>query len=489
MGIVLRQGFKNTIFTYLGFLIGGIYTVLLVPKVFDAHPEHWGATRYLVSFAMIIVPWAQLSLPNVIIRYFPIFKEKRKKDFMFFLLFWTSVGITLSSIIIIIFSNQLFNSDTSPLILNNKYLIFPIFIGFVLFEIATAISKSLLKSTIPVFLRELVLRASVMVLIILYWYEVINFEIFIFAYALNYVVNFIILFGYLLYLKAFDFNISFKLLTDLDFKELYIYAAFSILSTGAAMILLNIDTLMINHYLTLKDVAIYGPSIYIASSIMIPSRALQSIIAPVVAQGWVDKNINLIKDLYKKSAIAPLSITIFLFLMIWINIDLVMNYFGKTFGQGKYIILFLSFGHIINIATGINGTIINTSKYFKADLYFQVALVVMTVIMNIIFIPIYGLNGAALATGITLGTHNSLKSLFVFYKFKMHPFTLKTIYVIIIGIILFFIINTLPIINSLLISSIIYTSIISIVYWGIVYFSKISDDINEQINKVIKKIF
>jgi len=488
MGIVLRQGFKNTIFTYLGFLIGGLYTVLLVPKVFDTHPEHWGTARYLVSFAMIIVPWAQLSLPNVIIRYFPIFKEKRKKDFMFFILFWASLGIIISSFIILIFSNTWFNKNTDLLIIQNIYLIFPIFIGYILFEIASAISKSLLKSTIPVFLREFALRASIMVLILLYWYEIINFNTFIIVYALNYVANFIVIFAYLYYLKALKFNINFKLLGDREFRELYIYAAFSILSTGAAMILLNIDTLMINKYLSLKDVAIYGPSIYIASSIMIPSRALQSIIAPVVAKSWVSNDINLIKSLYKKSAIAPLSITIFLFLMIWINIDLVMDYFGKTFGQGKYIILFLSFGHIINIATGINGTIINTSKHYKADLYFQVALVLMTVVMNIIFIPIYGLNGAALATGITLALHNSLKSLFVLYKFKIHPFTIKTIYVLIIGIVLFITIDNLPIINNLLVSSLIYTFAFSFIYWLVVYLTNISEDINEQINRVIGKI-
>ncbi len=489
MGIVLRQGFKNTIFTYLGFLIGGLYTVLLVPKVFDAHPEHWGTARYLVSFAMIIVPWAQLSLPNVIIRYFPIFKEKRRKDFMFFVLFWASVGIIISSIIVLVFSNTWFNDSTNSLILKNIFLIFPIFIGYILFEIAAAISKSLLKSTMPVFLREFALRSSILVLILLYWYKIISFDTFIVVYALNYVANFIILFTYLFYLKALKFNINFKLLRDIEFRELYIYAAFSILSTGAAMILLNIDTLMINKYLSLKDVAIYGPSIYIASSIMIPSRALQSIIAPVVAKSWVSNDIELIKNLYKKSAIAPLSITIFLFLMIWINIDLVMDYFGKTFGQGKYIILFLSFGHIINIATGINGTIINTSKHYKADLYFQVALVFMTVIMNIIFIPIYGLNGAALATGVTLALHNSLKSLFVLYKFKIHPFTIKTVYVLIIGIVLFVAINNMPIINSLFISSLIYTFVFGFIYWVIVYLANISEDINEQINKIVGKIF
>ncbi len=489
MGIVLRQGFKNTIFTYLGFLIGGIYTVLLIPKVFEVHPEHWGTARYLVSFAMIIVPWAQLSLPNIIIRYFPIFKEQRKNDFMFFVLFWTIIGLSISSTIVLLLSTKWFGPESSQLIIENIYLVFPVFISFVLFEIASALSKSLLKSTIPVFLREFIQRLSILTLILLYWYHIIDFTTFINLYAAIYVIILIAILGYLYSIKAFTFNINFRIITDKEFKPLYVYAAFSILSTGAAMILLNIDTLMINHYLSLTDVAIYGPSIYIAGSILIPSRSLQSIIAPVVARGWVDNNINLIKDLYKKSAIAPLSITIFLFLMIWINIDLVMDYFGKTFGQGKYIILFLSIGNIVNIATGINGTIINTSKYYRADLYFQVALVFMTIIMNIIFIPLYGLNGAALATGITLGVHNSLKSLFVLFKFKIHPFSIKTVYVLIIGIALFFAIENLPLIHSIFISSLIYTIIIGIIYWIIIYFTKISEDINEQINKLIRRVF
>ena len=487
MGIVLRQGMKNTIFTYLGFLIGGIYTVLLVPKVFDEFPDHWGTARYLVSFALVIVPWAQLSIPNVIIRYFPIFREKKGRDFMFFISFWAIIGILTSLLIVYGFSDFIFADEKDPLILDNIYLIFPIIAGFVLFEIAAAIAKSNLKSTVPVFLREFILRLSIFILIIFYWFDIIEFNLFIQLYSYTYIAIFIALFVYLYYIKALKIRINFSAIFDTEFKELYIYAAFSILSTGAAMILLNIDTLMINHYLTLKDVAIYGPSIYIASSIMIPSRALQSIIAPMVAKSWVNNDIGLIKSLYKKSAIAPLSITIFLFLMIWINIDLVMDYFGKTFGQGKYIILFLSMGHIVNIATGINGTIINTSKHYRADLYFQVALVLMTVIMNIIFIPLYGLNGAALATGITLGLHNTLKSMFVLYKFKIHPFTIKTIYVMLIGALLFYIINQLPIIENLLISSLIYTFVFGFVYWAIVYFANISEDINDQINRFIKK--
>ncbi|MBI9066509.1 MAG: polysaccharide biosynthesis C-terminal domain-containing protein [Salinivirgaceae bacterium] len=489
MGIVLKQGFKNTIYTYLGFIIGGIYTVLLVPKVFDSNPEHWGTTRYLVSFAMIVAPWAQLSLPNIIIRYFPILKEKKLKEFLSFIFFWAIAGILISSMILFILFKYQYITNSNELLAKTIFLVFPIFIGFVLFEIGTALSKSLLKSTVPVFLKEVLLRANVFVLIILYWYNIISFSVFIYAYAFNYILVFVILYSYLYKLKIFRFKLSVKFIRDKAFNPLYVYGAFSILSSGAAMILLNIDTLMINHYLTLKDVAIYGPSIFIASSIMIPSRALQSIISPVIAQSWATKSMDTISKIYKKSAISPLVITNFLFLLIWINIDLVMAYFGKTFGQGKYIILFLSMGHIVNIATGINGTIINTSKHYRADLYFQIGLVLMTIIMNVIFIPKFGINGAALATGITLGLHNVSKSIFVWYKFNIHPFSKKTIYALVIVLIFFLAITKLPTIGTLMINAIIYTLLTTFLYWILVYVLNISEDINEQINKLRKKLF
>lgn len=487
MGLVFRQGFKNTVYIYLGFIVGAIYTILLVPKVFDVNPEHWGTARYLVSYAMIIAPWAQLSIPNVIIRYFPIFKEERKKDFMFFILFWTTLGVGLSSLTIFFLSQFWFGSDTDILILENSLLVFPIFIGFVLFEIAGSISRSLFKSTVPVFLKEFLLRSNTMILIVLYWYEIISFNSFILLFALNYVLVFIILFGYLYYLKALKFSFSLSVISDKAFKPIYTYALFSVLSTGAAMILLNIDTLMIGHFLTLKEVAIYGPSIYIASSIMVPLRAILLIVAPLVAQAWTTNSIDTIKDLYKKSAIAPLTITLFLFLMIWINIDLVMDYFGSTFGQGKMIILYLGLGYIVNVATGISGTIINTSKYFRTDLYFQIGLVLMVIIMNIIFIPLLGLDGAALATGITLGLNNLLKAIFIYKKFKIHPFSRSTILIFLILIIFISMISYLPMINSLLVSSLVYTPLIALFYWFLVYYLKISEDVNDQIDRYLIK--
>jgi len=487
MGIVIKQSIYNSIYSYLGFIIGGIYTVLLVPQVFDANPENWGVTRYLISFAMIIVPWAQLSLPNVIIRFFPIFKEKWRKSFMFFILFWTIFGIVFSTLAVTVIV-YLWGAENDELIRDNFYLIYPIFISFVLFEIATAISKSYFKTTIPIFLKELVLRVSVMILILLYWYEIISFSKFIELFSISYIMNAILIISYLNYLKVLNFTFNLKIIFNKKFLPIYSFALFTILSTGAARLLLHIDTLMINHYLSLTDVAIYGPAIYIASSIIIPARSLYAIITPMIAKGWANNDKSLIKELYTKSSIVPLMLTMYFFLIIWINIDLLMFFFGKIFGQGKYIVLFLSIGQIIKIATGINEVIINTSKYYRVDLYFQISLVVMTIILNVIFIPLYGINGAAFATGLSLAIYNLLKSFFVYYRFKIHPFNKDTFKVLSIGVMSFVIINLLSVIHSLLISSIVYTVLFSLIYWVFMYAMRISDDVNGLIYNIFKRL-
>jgi len=174
-------------------------------------------------------------------------------------------------------------------------------------------------------------------------------------------------------------------------------------------------------------------------------------------------------------------------LLIWVNIDLIMYYYGKDFGEGKYIVLFISLGNIINISTGINGTIINTSKYYRADIIFQLILIILTVTTNLVLIPKYGINGAALATGITILIHNLIKLTYVYIVLKIHPFSRKTILIFSIGILFFLLIHYLPKLDSLLYSSLILTIIISIVYPIIIYKLHISEDINNIIDSALAR--
>ena len=85
MGVIKRQGIKNTIITYIGILIGAVNVIFIQPKLLT--PEELGLTRLRYDFAYIVGLAIPLGLPNIIIKYFPLFKDREAKHHGFIRLF------------------------------------------------------------------------------------------------------------------------------------------------------------------------------------------------------------------------------------------------------------------------------------------------------------------------------------------------------------------------------------------------------------------
>jgi len=81
------------------------------------------------------------------------------------------------------------------------------------------------------------------------------------------------------------------------------------------------------------------------------------------------------------------------------------------------------FGELVNISTGMCGGIIACSKYYKFDFYTRIFLVLLTIISNLLFIPLWGLTGAAFATSLSLALYNITKVIFVKIKLGFFPYT------------------------------------------------------------------
>ena len=75
---------------------------------------------------------------------------------------------------------------------------------------------------------------------------------------------------------------------------------------------------------------------------------------------------------------------------------------GEVYKVGKFVVLFVMLGKLIDMASGANGEIIGLSKYYKFNMYCILFLAVLTVVGNYFLIPALGVTGAALATAISL---------------------------------------------------------------------------------------
>ena len=195
------------------------------------------------------------------------------------------------------------------------------------------------------------------------------------------------------------------------------------------------------------------------------------------------------KLLYTKSAINLLLVGGLFFLLVWLNIDNILSILPEKFSHGKYVVLFIGLAQLFNISTGLNGVIIVNSKYYRWDLIFNISLLVITIMTNIILIPIYGIDGAAMATAISLFSFNILKVVFVYVKLNMHPFTVKTLYTLFIFLGLYFIIPLVPSVGNIFFDILVRTALIVILFVPTMYKLELSKDMNKIINSLLNKIF
>ncbi len=86
MGIMVKQSIKNTIYSYIGILLGAVYTIFLVPKVFSHAPEELGLIQLINSYVLMFMPFALMGFPNIIIKYWPEYREKQGPKLTFFLI-------------------------------------------------------------------------------------------------------------------------------------------------------------------------------------------------------------------------------------------------------------------------------------------------------------------------------------------------------------------------------------------------------------------
>ena len=144
------------------------------------------------------------------------------------------------------------------------------------------------------------------------------------------------------------------------------------------------------------------------------------------------------EDIYKKVSSVSLVIGLGTFLLIWLNIEYLFSFLKSEFRDGIWVFFFLMMGRLLDMFFGLNGSIFATSKKYKYDLIFTIALVLSVFALNLYLIPIYGIIGAAISTGCALVFYNIGRLLFVYFVFKLNPFTMRQVPIIMMAIVVFF---------------------------------------------------
>ena len=210
---------------------------------------------------------------------------------------------------------------------------------------------------------------------------------------------------------------------------------------------------------------------------------------PVVADLWKSKKMDEMEILYQKSSLNQLLTGGFVFLLIWANIDDIFSLLKPVYAVGKWVVLILSLSVLFNMMTGINHVIIVITKYFRYDTYASIALGLLTILTNLAFIPIWGLEGAAMATLLSVVLYHSFKYVLILVKLKMFAFTKETVWALLLIGVTYFISYLAPVtFDNFLINMVIRSLIISVVFLGTLYYTGISEDIKAEMESYLRKL-
>jgi len=177
-----------------------------------------------------------------------------------------------------------------------------------------------------------------------------------------------------------------------------------------------------------------------------------------------------------------------LFIGIWANIDNIFFVLKDAYAPGKFVIFWVCLGSFIDMSTGINNTIIATSKYYKAQSLFMAIFVVIVIVTNYLFIPIWGIVGAGIANAISLFLFNLMRWIFLWNKFNFQPFNFKFLLVILFAVLAFIPGYYLPAIKPFYVDIVVRSGIITVIFCLLVYFFKLSEDINSRVDVYLSLI-
>jgi len=486
MGIVVNQSIKNTIITFIGFTIGAANALFMYTHFLGE--DYYGLTAFLLSSANIMMPLMAFGIQNTLVKFYSEHQsEEEKSRFLNLVLVLPFVIIIPIFLILFLFYGETASllSQKNPIIHDYVWMIpvIGLFMGY--FEIFYAWVKVHLKSVFGNFVKEVLLRVFISIFLLAVYFDWITNVQFVYCLVFIYFTMMVIMGLVAFSVRKPQFHLKFPK----EKREVIVYSAFIIFSSSIAVLLLDIDKFMIGQYIPINEAAYYSVAIFIALTISVPMRAMHQITHPITTDLMARKKHDELNDLYKKTAITLQVIGGFIMLGILTNIHQVYALLPEKYSGGVAVVFLISFSKFFDLMLGNNNSIIFNSKYYRTVLFLGLCLVGLTVSLNMYFIPNFGIEGAAIATLISIGLYSLAKFLFVVFKMDLFPFTKKTIVslgIIALTFVVFYFWNFSfhPILNIVLKSV-----LISLFYWLLNYKLMISDDINGVIKGVFGKVW
>lgn len=468
--------------TYVGFAIGALNTLFLYTNFMQ--PYHYGLVQLILSVSGVLMPILAFGVPNSLVKFYSSFKTEREQDRFLGMMLFLPLLFIIPIGFISFFANEAIGgllSRENPIVRDYVWQIFLIGISMAYFEVFYAWARIRMKSVFGNFMKEIFCRVGQSILLILLWLKVLDVPQFINALVGFYILRVAIM-------KLYAYRLRFPKLTTLlppNWREILQYSALIILGGSTAIVLMEVDKVMLNNYLPIENVAFYAVAGFMATVIAVPSKAMHQITYPMTAE-YINKNdLKSLGGLYQKSSLTLFIVSALLLVLIMLNLHDLYRLLPSDYSEGYIIVFWIGLVKVYDSLLGNNNSILFNSKYYTSVLFFGVLLALLAVGFNLWLIPEFGLQGAAIASFSAFFIYNSLKLYYVKSKFGLQPFTKETLKVILLVLGLAIVFSLIPFSFHPIVNIGVKSILITMVYFMVLYKFRISEDIHAILDKYL----
>ena len=447
MSTIRRQSIVSSVIVYFGFALGFLNTYLFTRKGGFTETQY-GLTSMFIAVANIMFSVASLGMPAFINKFFPYYKAHltpKQND----LLTWAMLLPALGFMVVMgaglafkdILVDKIFNN--SPELLQYYYWIFPFGLGLTIFLVLEAYAWQQRKAVLSNFLKEVLFRLFTTVLIVLTTVGIIaEFDHFIKIYAFLYILLAIVLIVYFIYRHQFHFTLQVSKVTK-RFKEKILTLCSFVWAGSLVFTVANVfDTIVLTAVLPngLAVAGVFTLAQNIASLIQAPQRGIISASVGPLSQAWKEKDHEKINRIYQRSSINQLLFSVAMFSLIWLNFRDGVFTFGlkESYLLAESAFFFIGLTRIIDMGTGVNAQIIGTSTFWRFEFVTGLILLAVALPLNYILTRQLGVTGPAISNLVAFTIYNGIRFVFLYRKFGMQPFTLKSGYTILLAAVAFY---------------------------------------------------
>lgn len=443
MSNIRRQSIISSVVVYFGFVLGFVNTYLFT-KEGSFTTAQYGLVSTFIAIANIMLSFANLGMQAYIYKFYPYYKDnlpKEKNDLVTWALFTCTIGFAIVILAGVFIKDLVIRKyiTNAPDLVKYYHWLFPFGFGLTVYTVLEAYAWQEKLSVMTNLLREVIFRILTTILIVAFFMGIIpKFDGFIKIYALTYIMLAGMLLVYLSVTGRIGIHLYISRVTRKFYKKILTLVAF-VWSGGLVFSIANVfDTLVIAAVLPngLAFAGVYSLAQNIASLIQAPQRGIVSASVAPLSRAWKDKDMDKINRIYHRSSINQLIFSVGMFALILMNFNDGIQTFSLKEGYILALPVFVYIGimRILDMGTGVNAQIISTSTYWRFEFFTGIILLGLALPLNYILTKRIGVTGPAISNLIAFTCYNAIRCGFLWKKVGMQPFTMKSLYTVLLGI-------------------------------------------------------